>query len=468
MLWYQAFDCRGDPEDLLAKIEDRIARCNLARWIPKLCLKVVARGRSGRGRTHQEELLLFLGLDSSGFGMIPEAVERELLSLPQLHHRSAPCRPEEVAPVYEEWKKRIEGRVVYRPPTEVSLFTPQDLPWQADEFDASAEEGAEEQILEETRRYDRLLQYLSACGEGSWDAFRRVCAALWTDGTACPPARVLRRLSVLGHVCVAPDRSRWRVLPPLLVQSPSLEEAPGDDEAVFLLCGQRDRHLMEALDAVGRVTEEPQAYGAGPAAVSVCLDDPAALTDLSGAACCSDYIACLRGLPSLDEWRTTLPIVPAFATYEYEFRRYDGERFRETTVAEGQEPPGFYELWSLPTSEHGTQRFERVLYRDARANCWRSGDWYGLRFLSHLDHGWNGPVRYQTEPEAALIVPDQARLPEIYERALVIGSGLLPAHRRSVGGDWVYRGVPHLVAQIVAEKLSLQLMEPARAVDTEV
>jgi hypothetical protein len=469
VLWYQAFYCRCDPEELLAKVDDRIARCHLEQWVPNLCLQMVSEDRRGPGRARQVEFLLYLGLDSARIGLIPEQVEHDLLSLRDLHERHGTCPPDRVADIYADWKKRTQGRVLYRPPTDARALLSVDEPWRDVDSEAQADEGTVEQALAETRRYDRLLRFLSARGDGSWSSFCQICAALWPGHGASAPARILRRLRLLGHLAVAPDRLRWRVLPPLLMLQPSSEGEPEEGDAVFLLCGQRDRSLLEALDRVGRVREEPQPRGDGPAAVSVRVDDPTRLENLPGVSCCLEFAGCVGRLPTLQECRSSLPQIPAFATYEFEFRLYDGVGFHTTPSAEVEGVPGFYELWSLPTSEYATQTCERALYRDTNSNCWRSGDWYGLRFLSHVDRGWEGPILYRTDPEPQLIVPEVARPPETFERALVLSSGLLPERLRSAEGKvmLVYRHVTRTVAQIVAQKLSVQFSEAPQSVETE-
>ncbi len=441
MLWYQAFDCRGDQEEVLAKIDERIARCNLSDRVSRLCLQPLL----------GKEFLLYIGIESPRLGSIPPAVEQKLFTLTELRIRNASCPPKEVASVYEAWQRRTQGRVNYRPPAAPVLSADEDARVDGED------DAAIERTLEQTHLYDRLLTYLSARGEGPWETFRGSCAALWPNAEKQAPAQILRRLKILGHVAVAPDRSRWRALRPLLVPQPDNDAGDGEDaDTVYLLCGQRDCALLEALRGVGTVHEEAQPAGDGPAAVTVTLPSGEGPAWPPSVGLSPNYQGCVGTLPTLAEWRRSLPVVPPFATYEYEFRLFDGRHFQPRPF---QQAPGLYEVWTLPASPTDAAKCERTLYYDSESECWRSGAWYDLRFLAHLDRGWERQIAYRETPEPELIVPDAARFPEAYERALAISTGFLPYRRRDENGQLclVYSGVPRSVATSVSAKLELHL-----------
>src|SRR5258708_7502358 len=53
---------------------------------------------------------------------------------------------------------------------------------------------------EQTARFDRLLAWLSAVGEGRWESFVRACVTLGAAPDIQAARVVFRRLSLLGHV----------------------------------------------------------------------------------------------------------------------------------------------------------------------------------------------------------------------------------------------------------------------------
>ncbi|MBF2099431.1 MAG: hypothetical protein IGQ88_13805 [Gloeomargaritaceae cyanobacterium C42_A2020_066] len=94
--------------------------------------------------------------------------------------------------------------------------------------------------------------------------------------------------------------------------------------------------------------------------------------------------------------------------------------------------------------------WRKTLFYDTEAETWRQGDWYGLRFLALQEKRY---ANYAPQSEK-LWIPQIQRWPQIYERALVLASGLLP--ERSQGG-LVYSAVSGKLAQTLADKLSVTL-----------
>ena len=98
-----------------------------------------------------------------------------------------------------------------------------------------------------------------------------------------------------------------------------------------------------------------------------------------------------------------------------------------------------------------------TLFFDPASQRWFRGDWYGLRFLAleALPGGVNAVYR---SDRRELLIPDSQRWPLLYERALVLSSGLLP--KRAPNPEWLsYPRVPLTMARRLCEKLNVVLQE---------
>ena len=361
--------------------------------------------------------------------------------------------------------KKTEGKIIYFAPEPVRStdFDANDL------FDAPSpfaeQSDPESYLLAETKRYDQLLYLLSAKGEGSTETFGNYCATLWTseaDKNRVPkPAHVLRRLNLMGHLAIHPDGKQWRMLPPLLVCCHHDGAAGEDEKAAYTLVGKRDHSLICFLRDHADLESLPQERGDGPATQLVRLrlegrDQIAA----RGVDFCDDYSACVhQSLPDFATWRKTLPSFTVPALCEYDPRLYDGDAFVRGAFTQ---TTGFYELWTLPQNETDTGKVWRTAFYEAGEQRWLSGDWYGLRYLSHsLRHG-SGTMVHRTHEDGCEIVCSEAgRFPLPFERALVVASGRLPFRRKTErgGARLVYPDVPCSIAALVADKLSISLIK---------
>jgi hypothetical protein len=99
-----------------------------------------------------------------------------------------------------------------------------------------------------------------------------------------------------------------------------------------------------------------------------------------------------------------------------------------------------------------------MFYFDEEGQQLLRGDWYGLRFLALRKAGhrcealWEG----QDGNGSTLVLRASERWPMIYERTLVLASGLLPEH--SSGSKLLrYRDVPLSTAKALAGKLGVEL-----------
>src|SRR5690606_17298730 len=100
-------------------------------------------------------------------------------------------------------------------------------------------------------------------------------------------------------------------------------------------------------------------------------------------------------------------------SHHISLKRFDGSGFVPTTF---DQQPGMYEA-SSPSGRTMTLYFD--------GDAWRRGDWYGLRYLTLFEAGLLMPARYHAATWQLAIPADQ-RPPELFERPLVLSSGLLP------------------------------------------
>lgn len=307
--------------------------------------------------------------------------------------------------------------------------------------------------------YDRLLQWLSAVGTGSWEMFRNACRALGLDHEGMLARRIVRRLRLLGHLELAADGKHWSIAPSVLV-------AIGlhSDVEAYVLCGARDENLLHSLRSSSDVEVVPQIDGRAPTALVArfsearesLLDLPAIRSGrlrLGGRV--SDRLAQL--LPPLMKWQQELESLQGILPHSNDLKWFDGVQFVDRTF-DGE--TGLYQFWARQTGRVPESRPKYTLFYDAHAGRWLHGDWYGLRFLALQALGQQGHVQQDhvqyDRATARLAVTEMWRWPELYERALVLASGRLPVH----AGGWVIYGAvsPDVVGKMCA-KLNLTCQE---------
>lgn len=266
---------------------------------------------------------------------------------------------------------------------------------------------------------ERLLWYLSATGTGSLSRFRAACAALGLRD-AGQVRRVARHLRLLGHLELAAG-GHWYVTPPVVIESVE----PGGQTSCFL-AGARD------ASAAALGTRGP--CPGGPDRVTVSGPTPWPRVNQPGrvlAAALPDAATHAEGLEVLDD------VVPG----DPRCRRFDGRDFVEAVFEGG---PGLYEVRAAGCPPRP------AFYKGGR---WHTGELVTLRFHAQLGAGLARAWRYD-EDRWRLAVALGQRLPEVYERALVLCSGTLPEYR----GSWlVYPGVPTDVAGLLSVRLGVAL-----------
>ncbi len=309
---------------------------------------------------------------------------------------------------------------------------------------------------EQQARHQRLLLWLSAAGQGSWDTFVRVSNQLGTSNDSFKARRLMRRLILLGHVETKPDGSAWSASPAALVQLAL-------DPTRAFWCGQRSEPMQHKLGEIWPITtSDPQPGNDAPPRSLVTVGkvrDPAVHLKSRGLCIRWEGTAAgnlVRRLPDLDQWRASLLCVERLPTPERAQRWDRGAYHNEPSlrVFEGrpQGPRGLYRLFY----GEGTSSFELTGFLDSEFGAFRRGDWYGLRFLAARQTEQSCPARWLTrQGRCVLLVPRSRRWPLLYERALVLASGFLPLQ----DGDRVcYLDVPFDLAFTLAKLLGVTLL----------
>lgn len=399
--WYRAYRVFGRAPKAVEEVASFVQRHKLTDTVVSLR---VERGAS-------KEFFLFLTLETEHWGVLPEEIAETL----------GDCRcllqPYDEAYSLEQIQGMASGDLQVRALGQCLEYRRIVRETHEDPFEVEARVLARDAALPDGAA-EHLLWFLSAAGTGSWATFRSACEALGVaDATLA--GRLARHLRLLGHLEVQQGGGRWRVTPPAVV------EVQVGGRPLRYLAGARDARSVPG----GR--REPQPGGPDrivpPDEMDVTVSAPgeALAVALPGA---RDFAALLDKLGSVSPQRPKL-------------RKFDGQRFTDA-VFRGED--GFFEL---PLPEGRTQH---ALHLDG---TWRSGEFFTLRFLALQAAGLLGTWRY-AEAERELAIRHEERLPELYERALVLCSGLLPEQRE---GWLVYADVPPRVAQTLGEKLGVGL-----------
>jgi hypothetical protein len=160
-------------------------------------------------------------------------------------------------------------------------------------------------------------------------------------------------------------------------------------------------------------------------------------------------------LPNLATWKQSLRSLQGIVLSLYEWKRFDGNDF-VSCISPNQ--TGMYQMWMREECDRDRPHY--TLFYDQEIPSWLQGDWYGLRFLALQHSGFECVARYDRS-SWRLAMPVSQRWPEIYERALVLGSGQLPTYQNS----WLlYENVPIEVISLLTDKLNIKYSEvPASA-----
>lgn len=303
-------------------------------------------------------------------------------------------------------------------------------------------------------QYDRLIHWLSASAEGSWQTFTKVCQVLQLADSSITTRSIFRRLILLGYIESSENGQKWSICPTALVRA-----ATNPD--VSFLTGQRTPKLIEHIAGHAEVDILPQSNYQGPSYVKVHSTSPTDILpdsfDVVQAGIASVELAEL--LPNLEGWKDILPDIGKLSTSSYDIEFWNGNQFTQCNE--------FYERHGRYFGESGVYRltkreennpYQIILYLDEPHQRWLRGDWYGLRFLSNDATQRNFEVRYDSNTHEMLI-PFEERWPLLYERALVLASGMLPVVLPGNSRQIKYSGVSNGLVELLTDKLNVSIME---------
>lgn len=255
---------------------------------------------------------------------------------------------------------------------------------------------------------------------------------------------ISRRFRLLGHIEVSTDGQHWTIAPSVCVTSAI------DSSVRFFAGGRTARWLDVPLDAEF-IRDQPGSWGPARIAIPEGSHLPRGCGVVGQSA-----LKLAEQLPDLNGWKNALQRLDRVNAMIGRVNRWDGERFVEDyafidMAGPQQSPSGLYQLirGEGETARHLTAFF------DAPTGAWLRADWYGLAFLARHEVSVH-PLIYEPA-HGRLLVRMAERWPLVYEKALVLASGLLPS-RSGQDRQWLcYREVPIELAQLLGAKLNVQL-----------
>ena len=324
-----------------------------------------------------------------------------------------------------------------------------------DPFDLSETSFKEEESVYNSlaERYDQLLYWLSTNAEGTWRTFAKVCSILQLAGDVKDARSIFRRLILLGYIESSDNGQKWSICPTALVKCVA-------DPGVCFLTGQQTPKLIEYLKEHWEVETLPQSSYQAPSCVKVhgVFPDNISFNGLHIEYTGVVSIRLAQLLPDLEEWKDLLPVIDRLSTTSYNIEIWNGRQFIQCDKFYERHGKYFGEsgMYCLRKKEENNP-YRIVLYFDQPNQRWLRGDWYGLRFLAYDSAGRGFEARYNSSANEILI-PVEEHWPLLYERALVLASGLLPVRDKNF--RWLkYTNISNELIQLLAEKLNITITE---------
>ncbi len=298
----------------------------------------------------------------------------------------------------------------------------------------------ENEPIVDDERMNHLLWWCSAKGEGSFSGFKEACEilklSLSGDGKTW---HLMRRLILLGHLEAVEEGHKfaWGVTPTAIVKPKN---------GLAYLSGKITPVLVSKLTV--NIKLKKSTSNGGPQ--RIILEDCEGIIT-SGVPVIPDAARRLAdALPSFKNWRDSLDIDPDIQPHRYSFKIFNGKSFIEPN-----EVPlviGFY----LATRIEGNYQKPTLTFYDG--DRWIRGGYYDLRWLG-IKNIRENLIVWITK-EGSLILPELGRWPLLYERALVLASGILPKSGNLNGIDvLIYDSVGLDTAKILTEKLEVKMVE---------
>ena len=452
--WYAGYKTKKKPQELIETISRKVQEYELSSYIPLLRLEKGARPR--------KEYYFFLAIESKEKGEFPLKVEDSPLLKLSLFKRKADNQVhsfdyEQIKPMVGKGHQ-VEDFVIvipYRGKDKLILDDPFDLEQSTNFFNKKTIDTIENN----DQTYQKLMYWLSSSINGSYQLFQKTCQTLGLE----EPKRILRRLKLLGNLELSSDGKKWSVTPTALVQVNSEYHQP-----TCFLCGQQNGKLLKEIEKFATVNFLEQPDSSAPPCIRLqfgSFEDQLTLIETikesfnltvhrvgNVAKKLADILLTVEG------WKQQLQSLPGIVPSLYDWKYFDGNGFIECTLPQKS---GMYQMWDRENnSSTASERPRRTLFYDAEEDSWQQGDWYGLRFLALYYLGQKLIARYDNTT-SRLAIPWIQRWPEIYERALVLASGLLPSYQKTDQNNlWlIYENIGQDLAEQITQKLHVQLEE---------
>lgn len=389
----------GKPEQILNRITKTIRMLNLTKTVPVIKLEKKPRG----------EFYVFLAVDGVGYGSLPTQISNALKTV----GLSNPIWPIDGKAVNNMVSKSdIETHVlnvlVYRPLFSSSIDDPFDLLY----LDSENSGNEDQELID---RYDKLLYWLSFTVEGSWETFVRTCDALNLTNNNRPQS-ILRKLTLLGHIRCSDDGTRWTVCPPHFVRKSTPK--------TWFICGQRSpKYIKQISQYPINIVLQPDSQG--PSEILIKNVSENELLYFSRNILSENII---NVLPTISEWKENLAVIEKLNTSTFHLSRWNGNGY--SPCSDLYEKDGRYfgltGLYRLTRKLKVSQNYSLTLFFDNNVQKWYKGDWYGLRFLANRAVICDEYEVFYDPLHKTLLISQTDRWPLIFERALVLASGLLP------------------------------------------
>lgn len=438
--WYIAFNTVGNPYEILTRLSQAVRQHKLEDFIVRFCYEKGLRKKRG-------EFYVFIGVVSEAKGTIPANLYRDFYNM--LHNLR--LSDHQMYVDFDDVQQMVGKDLEIHNLRQIKMRKPHRLP-SSDPDNFVNNETTNSSRAEKNESYNNLLYWLSAYGHGTWQQFRSACQSLGLDPNGELSRRIIRRLRILGHLELTKDGQNWFIAPPSLV---AVESDSGGYHT--FLAGQRSPILIEQLKTVSQVTEEPQPDGNAPDMIRAVFADQNEVQHfvkdfsqkhhrlyIAGAA--AYEIA--SHLPNLTGWQAQLAEL-SIVLGNYQYEHWLNGDFQSIPLPKST---GLYRL------NHISGRFEHpqlTLFYDADRNTWHKGDWYGLRYLMLIRTGEVCQFNYMHNLKT-LKIPLKNRLPDMYERSLVLASGRLPIFDNE---QVIFGNIPEMLAHILANKLEAELIE---------
>lgn len=417
----------GRPDAALIKITSAVQNQDLASRIPLVKLE---RGAS-------REFYVFLALDGLEIAQVPPEL-KQLLRNSGIRIEDHLLTLDNINRMVAKLDIEIHGfnSLEYKPVRDDAgdPFEPPDAP------DVLR---TEDESPEMSKRFERLLWWISVRGEGTYQSFVQACITLGATQDMQDVRSILRRMRLLGHMECSDDGRKWAAAPAALVRFPS------NDERGFL-AGQRTPALLNKLREICYVDEIPQYQHQASPCVEVTPNGQALrLPADSGMA----SIRVADVLPNLNDMKSAMHSVPNPDIAQFDVEMWDGNEFVPCNTIYEESGRYYGESGMYRLSRSRRDGYTMTLFFDEPEQRWLRGDWYGLRFLT-----LECPEAVHDFGADELLIPASQRWPMLYERALVLASGRLPTPADNP--NWLrYSGVPVTLAQTLCGKLYVHLEE---------